>query len=375
MKGYPEDESGKTRIIAGDREMHQAEKEQTEIGDGGRQEIFLPGFCSIRAVFAVVVTTELLAMVLTLADERPLTQFWQTLSVNSLLLQWIALGTAGMLCLLRRRLPGLGNRWAGLLAWGLLLCATVVVIELSQLVSGHGLSPERHLELLLKSLGISAIIGVVVLRYLYLQYLWRQQVEAENAARLQALQSRIRPHFLFNSMNTIASLTRSNPRLAEEVVEDLADLFRASLGDVRRLSTLGRELELARQYLNVERQRLGERLRVEWDLEELPESAMLPSLILQPLLENAVYHGIEPAAEGGVVRIVGRYRRRRVNLSIRNTLPQSTATSQRKGNSLALENVRQRLAGLFDTEAGLSESKVEGEHQVRLFFPHPWRLE
>ncbi len=191
---------------------------------------------------------------------------------------------------------------------------------------------------------------------------------------MQALQSRIRPHFLFNSMNTIASLTRSNPALAEEVVEDLADLFRVSLGDVKRQSTLGKELELARQYLNIERHRLGERLRVEWDLKGLPESAMMPPLILQPLLENAVYHGIEPAAAGGAIRISGRYRRGRVNLSIRNSLPESSAGSHRKGNKLALENIRQRLAGLFGMQASLLESLVEGEHQVRLVMPHPWRL-
>jgi len=223
-------------------------------------------------------------------------------------------------------------------------------------------------------LGISVIVGWLLLHYLQLQYRWRQQLEAQNEARLQALQSRIRPHFLFNSMNTIASLTRSNPSLAEEVVEDLADLFRVSLGDAKRQSTLGRELELARQYLNIERHRLGRRLQVEWDLQDLPLGAMLPPLILQPLLENAVYHGIEPAASGGIIHISGRYRRGRVNLGIRNSVPADQQSGHRKGNRLALENIRERLAGLFGMQASLTESRVEGEHQMRLVVPHPWRL-
>jgi two-component system sensor histidine kinase AlgZ len=174
-------------------------------------------------------------------------------------------------------------------------------------------------------------------------------------------------------MNTIASLTRTSPELAEEVVHDLSDLFRANLSDAQRLSTLGKELELAQGYVRIEQQRLGERLRVEWDLEELPDEAKMPALILQPLLENAVYHGIEPSAEPGTIQIVGRYRRHKVNLSIRNTLPPQESHDHRRGNRLAVENIRQRLQAIFDEEAGMVASEVEGDHQVRLFFPHPWK--
>jgi two-component system sensor histidine kinase AlgZ len=174
-------------------------------------------------------------------------------------------------------------------------------------------------------------------------------------------------------MNTIASLTRSDPRLAEEVVEDLADLFRVSLGDAARPSTLGQELALARQYLSIEHYRLADRLDVVWSLDEdLPEKASMPPMILQPLLENAVYHGIEPAPNGGRVTISGHYRRKRLNLSIRNTLPEAHQTSQRQGNQLAMENIRARLAGVYDLEASLTEAIVDGEFQVRLVIPHPW---
>lgn len=338
------------------------------------EPIFLPNFCAIRSAFAVVVTGELLAILLSLAASEQLQELLKQMSLISLMVQWIGLTTAGLLCLSRNWLQRLGNRLAGLVAFLLLQGMTALVCLLTgwiDLEMGFSLFvPDR--DLLLRAMGISAIVGVVVLHYLYLQHLWLRQVEAENSARLQALHSRIRPHFLFNSMNTIASLTRSDPRLAEQVVEDLADLFRVSLGDAARPSNLGRELELARHYLGIERVRLGERLRVEWDLKGLPEQAMLPPLILQPLLENAVYHGIEPSPEGGLIVITGRYRHRRVNLSIRNSLPGNGERSHREGNRLALENIRARLAGVFDIEASLSESHVDGEHQVRLVFPHPW---
>ena len=338
--------------------------------------LFLPNFCAIRAVFAVVVIGELLAIMLTLAAVDQIEFFLGRLSPVSLLVQWIGLSTAGLLCLLRKPLSRVGNWWAGISAFLILLGITVLICLLIIWLDGRlGLSlwPAGERDgLLWRALGISAIVGVLVLHYLYLQHLWRRQEEAENSARLQALHSRIRPHFLFNSMNTIASLTRSDPKLAEGVVEDLADLFRVSLGDAARPSTLGRELELARQYLGIERYRLGERLEVAWDLKELPEKAMMPPMILQPLLENAVYHGIEPAAEGGKITVTGQYRRKRINLSIRNTLPDAGESSRRQGNRLAMENIRARLDGVFDLEASLTESNVEGEHQVRLVFPHPW---
>jgi len=205
-----------------------------------------------------------------------------------------------------------------------------------------------------------------------MQHLWLEQVKAESEARLQALQSRIRPHFLFNSMNTIAGLTRTRPDMAAEVVQDLADLFRVSLRDASRPSSLADELEFARRYLNIEHQRLGDRLQVEWDLQGLPDDAMMPALILQPLLENAVYHGIETATEPGTIRIVGRYGQRRVDLSIFNSLPSDYEVSHRKGNQLALDNIRQRLAGVFLGQASLTEQEDTGGFRVRLVFPHPW---
>ncbi len=355
-------------------------KSITTTAQAAAREPFLPNFCAMPMVFAVVITAELLSIVLVLGSGRPASEFWPGLGLVSLYVQWIALSGAAALCILGPWLRRFSDAWSGVLAWLILVAITVLVSEtgsflLAEVGQSRVLGPDGHLGLLWKSLGISGIVGALVLRYLYMQHLWREQVKAESEARLQALQSRIRPHFLFNSMNTIASLTRTRPSMAGEVVQDLADLFRVSLRDAGRPSTLGDELEFARRYLNIEHQRLGERLRVQWDLQDLPEEAMMPALVLQPLVENAVYHGIEPAAEPGSIRIVGRFRHRRVELSIFNTLPSDTRLSHRKGNQLALENIRQRLAGVFRGQAALREEEADGGYRVQLVFPHPWNEE
>jgi uncharacterized membrane-anchored protein YhcB (DUF1043 family) len=177
---------------------------------------------------------------------------------------------------LRIPLGLLSHAWAGSLAWLLVLLATLVVFALAQLLGLRG--DKVWFPALAHHLAIAGIVGAVLLRYLYEQHRERQRELAESDARLQALQARIRPHFLFNSMNTIASLTRVDAALAEEVVEDLSDLFRASLSDAGARSTLAREIELARGYLRIEQHRLGDRLRVSWDLQELARQRAIAGL-------------------------------------------------------------------------------------------------
>lgn len=336
---------------------------------------FLPNFCNVRVIFAVVVTAELLALILALGDSVLGSDFTYNLSLYSLFIQWIALSWTALVCMLRTRLSGMPNWASGLLVWCLVLVLAILFTELSVYLLEFHRPGEGHPFFLVKTVSISGIVAALVLRYLYLQFLWRLQVIAESQARLQSLQSRIRPHFLFNSMNTIASLIRSKPEMAEETVFDLSDLFRATLSDASNLSTLGKELELAQGYLRIEVQRLGDRLEVEWDLEELPMEAEMPALILQPLLENAVYHGIEPSSITGKIQIVGRYRRQQVNISIRNSKPPRSDRTHASGNRMALDNIRQRLQGFYQDRAGLTHSEVEGDYQVRLFFPYPWSEE
>jgi two-component system sensor histidine kinase AlgZ len=329
-------------------------------------------------VLGVLLTAELLAVILALASPNPLAGFWERLGPLSLFIQIIALGGSAVLCVLRPVLGRLRGWAEGLVAWILLLGLTALLSWVAhELVAGNAspLFPEDELAgLLVRSVGICAVVGALLLRYVYLHHQWRRQVQAEADAHFEKLQARIRPHFLFNSLNTIASLIHTNANLAEELLQDLADLFRAALGRDGKTATLAEEIELARRYLHIEKQRLGERMSVEWDVEELPSDALLPPLILQPLAENAVYHGIQPSRRGGRIRIGGRYRRGQVNLSVRNTLPEDLKSAgTATGSRMAMNNVRQRLAAMYPGTGRVIEARIEGDYQVRLVFPYPWR--
>jgi len=341
---------------------------------------FLPDFCRFPMVMGAILSSQLLAITLALASSWQGASFWDRMLLLSVHVLAIALLGSATLCAVRPLLRRCGDRTAAVVAWLLLVAVAALVTWGAFHLAPSGLRADLFPEgdvssLMIRSLGISAILGAMVLRYLYLHHMWRLQVEAEAEARFQKLQARIHPHFLFNSMNTIANLTQTNPGLAEEVVQDLADLFRATLSEADANSTLAKELELAYRYLNIEKQRLGERLQVLWDVEELPGDAPLPPLILQPLVENAVYHGIAPSRRPGLIQIGGRYREGRVNLSVRNSLPRENETANRhtRGNRMALDNVKQRMAAMFDGEAQVIIARVEGDYQVRLIFPYPWR--
>ncbi len=331
------------------------------------QRAFLPNFCAIRMVFGVVISAELLAIVLTLGAFPRVDQFWAELSLRSLYIQWVVLTVSALFCMLRRPLGRLSHTLAGVLAWCIILLITALVFWVAWVLGLPTASPT--VQALLHHLAIAGIVGAVLLRYLYEQHRERQRELAESRARLQALQARIRPHFLFNSMNTIASLTRVDADLAEQVVQDLSDLFRATLADAGTRSTLEHEFELARGYLRIEAQRLGERLQVAWDIDDLPGDIRLPGMLLQPLLENAVYHGVEPATGGGLITISGRFRDGVVNLAVRNTLPDEPVERLRPGNQMAQDNVRERLDAAFGGDAGMVVGRVDGCYQVRLHFP------
>jgi two-component system sensor histidine kinase AlgZ len=182
-------------------------------------------------------------------------------------------------------------------------------------------------------------------------------------ARLQALTARIRPHFLFNSLNAVLSLIRSEPRRAEQALEELADLFRVLMRDHRDLLPLADEIALCRQYIDLEKLRLGDRLNVVWDIEAVPDDIRVPSLMLQPLLENAVYHGIEPSSEPGTVRIG--ISRRGTELHIGLSNPCRAGGSATKGNRMALANIRERLALYYDLEARLETREVSAADGTR----------
>ena len=212
-------------------------------------------------------------------------------------------------------------------------------------------------------------MAAIVLRYLYIQHQWRDNVETIARLRYQALQARIRPHFLFNCLNTIAGLTRKAPAQAEQSIEDLADLFRASLLQPTDMIRLTEEWAICKTYLRIEQQRLGARLRVRWAIAGLPEDALIPPLTLQPLLENMIYHGIERIPGGGEISIKGALRDRLIQIEFANPLPAADLEATRRGNRLAQQNIRERLAAGFGRQGRLAVEQDQGVYRVRLSFP------
>ena len=202
----------------------------------------------------------------------------------------------------------------------------------------------------------------------YFDFRMRALSPAIAEARIQALQARIRPHFLYNSINAVLALMRSDPRRAERALEDLADLFRVLMSDNRTLAPIGNEVELARQYLALEELRLGERLRVRWRIDGMPPDALVPPLVLQPLVENAVYHGIEPSDTGGEIEIDVGLADKQIVMELRNPFPGGGKHSA--GNRMAIVNIRERLQLHFDAEASMRSEVRDGLYRVTIRMPY-----
>ena len=255
-----------------------------------------------------------------------------------------------------RRLP----YWAGCVAV-LVLVATSVAAYFS-VMGGTGT--------LARMLILAVLLAAALLAYFRLFTKAHSPALAE--ARLQALQARIRPHFLFNSLNAVLALIRRDPQRAERALEDLADLFRTLMSDARQFVRLAEEIALLERYAELEQLRLGARLRITWELDGAPTDALLPPLVLQPLLENAVYHGVEPGTEAADVLVQIERRGNRVLARIEN--PYIEAEVQRAGNRMALENIRERLQLFFDAEARIATQAAGGRYRVEIEIPYRVRM-
>jgi two-component system sensor histidine kinase AlgZ len=318
----------------------------------------------------------LTALLLALADAGLGSAFWSSLASKLMFLVWIGLLGAALLCALRPQiaargaLPGAGLVLVVVTALVLVLSEIAYRVLTSEMLNPYrilGQAPTSHGLFLARNLAISLIVCAVALRYSYVSQQWKLRVQGEARARIDALQARIRPHFLYNSMNTIAALTRSDPGRAEDAVLDLADLFRASLDERRTLIPLAQELESARTYQRIEALRLGARLRVNWQVDDLPQQVMVPALVLQPLLENAIGHGIENLPDGGEVTISGTTAEDALLINVRNPVAQNAG--ERSGLGIALENIRERLTLLYGDRAGLSAGREGNEFAVQLRLP------
>lgn len=335
--------------------------------------LFLPDFCSIQMLFVVVVIAQLLAFVLMLAGSSP-GQRWPDLGLISLFVQWVALCSVLALCLLRPLLRRLNNTQAAYVSYVLLLSICLFISELAyQFVGNIIVTTTRpgweHADFLLRNLAISAIISAISLRYFYIHYCSQQSLRAETRSRIDALQARIRPHFLFNSMNVIASLTRRDAALAETAIEDLAQVFRASIADARQQVSLRDELEICHSYLHIEQLRLDERLTCHWQVDEQLKELSLPSLLIQPLVENAVIHGIEPLTEGGEITI--RIYAEADDWVIEVDNPCVDSRIDTTGTQIAQDNIRERLAAIYAGQASMQTEISEGRYRVRITLPLP----
>jgi two-component system sensor histidine kinase AlgZ len=331
----------------------------------------LPQFCNAPTLFALMVVAELVALIIVLVPEANARAWLPRLGVLSLYVQWLALLDAVVLCSLRRPLERFSQRSGLLIAWLtavlVTLLGSLVVCRLDQALElGLSVPRDASLRFVIANAVICALIAAALLRYLYVLEQWRERVRAAAKAQVDALQARIRPHFLFNSMNTIASLIRTRPADAERTVEDLSDLFRAALGADDRPGTLGEELDLVSRYLDIERLRLGDRLALAFDVADLPRGFALPRLLLQPLIENAIYHGIQPHAEGGTLELRGRRVAGGIEIMIANPLPAGTSARR---NGVALANVRARIEYHFGARGELRVEPGEGKYRVSVHLP------
>ncbi|PIE83110.1 MAG: sensor histidine kinase [Candidatus Contendobacter odensis] len=336
---------------------------------------FLPDFCVPQTLFLFILSIELLALVLALVPGQGWSRFWIDLNNISFVCQSIGIISAVTLCQIRPRLIALSTPLATLAVLVLTQAAIMVVTGLTLWATDYSMTWVHFVEnipVLGRNLAIGAIVTLVALRYLYVQHQWQQSVEARTHARIQALQARIHPHFLFNTFNTIASLIQTRPDQAEQAVLDLADLLRSALACQEQVP-LGDELELTRRYLAIEQLRLGERLQVKWQLDdELPMTMPFPSLLLQPLVENAVRHGIQTLPDGGCLGIKitkTDAQQGSLQFTISNPRQVKAGDSPPTGQGYAQANIRQRLALIFGQSCRLEVVDAADHYRVMFIVP------
>jgi two-component system sensor histidine kinase AlgZ len=323
--------------------------------------VTLPNFTNLGVILRTLVLVNLMGLAAAFLSSQSYGEAWRALQEISLYLQPVVLGSLAVLFVGNRHLARLPYRWGIVVVFALTAGATLLHHALIQRLFAFDAVPAISRELVL-----TAAVTAVVLAYFHMRS--RILSPAVTEARLQALQARIRPHFLFNSINAVMSLVRSDPKRAERALLDMADLFRVLMGDNRELVTLESELNLSWQYLELEQLRLGDRLKVAWHIDKMPKDALVPPLILQPLLENAVYHGVEPVSEPGEISVNIYRARDQVHLVVKN--PCSAQGSHHAGNKMATQNIRERLALHFDAEASMKAELAGNTYQVHIIMPY-----
>ncbi len=318
---------------------------------------WLPNFCSINTIGSVMAVTQIVAFIVLLAPDSGLRLGLKNFLIVSGFAQWLAFCIVAALCSARDWLGRLPRSLCYALAF-LMICAIAALA--SALV--HYLDRGLNLNVMADQVGfwqfvfsitaVCALVSIAALRYFEMQQENLAAHRAELDAKVIAMQARIRPHFLFNTLNTIASLIQRHPQDAQTALEDLGELMRAALKNESGLSNFGAQRELSERYLAIEKFRMGERLKLEWRVDPIAAETPMPDFILQPLIENAVLHGLSPLAEGGVIEIDGVQEKNNWRLRIRNPMPKF-GSGMHRGNGMALENIKARLQHHYGVNAGL----------------------
>jgi two-component system sensor histidine kinase AlgZ len=323
--------------------------------------IRLPNFCNLGVMLRSLLLANLFVLAAALVRAATIEGALKEFMVIAAFCEPVLIVSLVVLCSARRLLHAMRyvTSLAAIAVFEIGVAWVVSLAAVEVLPDGRA-TPFPHVALL------TLFVTACLLAYFDLRA--RALAPAIAEARIQALQARIRPHFLYNSINAVLSLIRSEPRRAERALEDLADLFRVLMADNRTLTPIANEIELARQYLAIEEIRLGDRLRVTWRTDGMPADALVPPLVLQPLVENAVYHGIEPSPDGGEIAIDVGLSEGQLTMTLTNPLPGETRAIS--GNKMAQANIRERLQLHFDAEASMKAEARDGTYRITIRMPY-----
>lgn len=324
----------------------------------------IPDLCQIRAVLWLVLLSQAIVIVMILLNTGLKSFSWETFGLLSFYVQWVVLLSAALLCRLRLWLPPLSLNQVSLLCFVLVQAVNLVMSLLTLYAMNEIMLENFTFDWVIRNQLVSAILAILLLHYFYVQMQSRLYARSELQSRMQALQSRIRPHFLFNSMNIIASLIHVDPDKAEQAVEDLSELFRASLKLAGTETTLAQEIALCKKYINIEQLRLGDRLRVNWQV-NADNKTSIPLLTLQPLIENAIYHGIAPSENGGEVVISINKKEMWLNIKVENPVTKTHGRHE-AGNQMAIDNIQHRLQAVYGHDASVRTEQKEQTFSIQL---------
>ncbi|MGQ3058613.1 MAG: sensor histidine kinase [Nevskia sp.] len=319
------------------------------------QSSLIPEFCRAPALLTLAYVMELIAVLLTLASYASGEAALKQLLVLSLYLHAIGLCCAGALCGVRRGLPPARDGVLFFVCWMVIALVTFAVSFTAWLIDRRfalGFVPgDGPWPFVLRNLVMAGIVALL-LRYLWERHQWQEESRAEADGRYLALQARIRPHFLFNALNSLAELIPSKPEVAEEMVIDLSDLFRVSLDSRQRLIPLREEIEIVKIYMRIEEIRLGDKLLVNWEIPDAVLDAQVPRLTVQPLVENGVLHGVSRLRARGMLHVIARREGAFLVVDVENPIPPEDAP-KRAGTGTAIGNIAQRIKLIYGERAKL----------------------